>query len=106
MKMEMHKNIYGLHSVVRREFERKELTKVKENERFLLIIIIIIIRRPFQTQTRLPVLGSSNLAAEVLTGRLDSIEFEDYLNHPSLSPAILDVHGTAEVHRLGWNRPV
>lgn len=70
----------------------------------------------YKIQTRLPVLPSSNLGMEILTGRDELIDFDDIFTGSSRLLAShkqfileqhtmtrkMDVHAMSEVHRLGW----
>jgi len=48
---------------------------------------------------RLPVLPSSHLGLEILTGKDETLEFEDYLAEPELANVPLDPHAAME-HKL------
>ncbi|CAG8595756.1 10900_t:CDS:2, partial [Acaulospora colombiana] len=48
---------------------------------------------------RLPVLPSSNFGLEILMGKDETIDFEDFLNDPELSTEQMDVHASME-HKL------
>lgn len=48
------------------------------------------------TPLRLPSLHSSNIALEVLNNTDEDIEFEDYLNDPTLSHKMVDLHARME----------
>eukprot|EP01147_Barroeca_monosierra_P001883 gene1883-4978_t len=58
---------------------------------------IVKLERALLSQNkRLPGLHSSRLGLEVSTGRLGLIEFEDFLNDPKDSEAIVNIHELAE----------
>ncbi|RUP50483.1 proteasome maturation factor UMP1 [Jimgerdemannia flammicorona] len=78
LKLSMYRNLYGIHAPVRHLMERSIVSKVQ----------------------RLPVLPSSNLGLEILTGQDETIDFEDFLNTPENSTDMLDVHAAME-HKLG-----
>jgi hypothetical protein len=83
LKNAMHRNIYGFHSVMKNEMEK-------------LIV---------GSHTRLPCLPMSRISLDILKGRDDCIEFEDFLNVScgfSTKNDIIDVHGSAEKYRLGF----
>ncbi|KAI8855272.1 proteasome maturation factor UMP1-domain-containing protein [Chytridium lagenaria] len=82
---ELHLNLaqrlHGAHMPIRIQMERFLLSQPK----------------------RIPVLKTSNLALDILAGRDESIEFEDFLGDADPSLHIMDVHGTME-RTLGHRR--
>ncbi|CAG8455701.1 2176_t:CDS:2 [Ambispora leptoticha] len=78
LKLTMERRIYGIHAPIRHLMERSIVSRVQ----------------------RLPVLPSSNLALDILMGKDETIEFEDFLNDPESSTEPMDVHVSME-HRLG-----
>ncbi|CAG8777758.1 8257_t:CDS:2, partial [Acaulospora morrowiae] len=77
LKLTMQRRIYGIHAPVRHLMERSIVSKMQ----------------------RLPVLPSSNLGLEILMGKDETIDFEDFLNDPELSTERMDVHASME-HKL------
>ncbi|KAL1926902.1 hypothetical protein VTP01DRAFT_5232 [Rhizomucor pusillus] len=77
LKLNMARQVYGMHAPIKMMMERDIVGK----------------------RTRLPVLPSSNLHLDVLMGKDETIEFEDYLNDPAMSTDLLDVHAAME-HKL------
>lgn len=47
----------------------------------------------------MPVIPSSNLHLDILMGRDEIIDYEDFLNDPSMSTDSLDIHAAME-HKL------
>jgi proteasome maturation protein len=44
----------------------------------------------------MPILSSSNLHLDILMGRDELIDYEDFLNDPSMSTDSLDLHAAME----------
>ncbi|RIB12506.1 proteasome maturation factor UMP1 [Gigaspora rosea] len=76
LKLTMQRRIYGIHAPIRHLMERSIVSRMQ----------------------RLPGLPSSNFGMEILMGKDETIEFEDFLNE--LSTEIVDVH-TAMEQKLG-----
>ncbi|KAJ3079757.1 hypothetical protein HK102_003531 [Quaeritorhiza haematococci] len=74
LKYSMYRQTHGIHLPIRLQMERALVSQVK----------------------RIPVLPSSNLGLDILMGRDDTIEFEDFLGDPNMSTEMLDVHGAME----------
>jgi hypothetical protein len=49
-------------------------------------------------------LPTSKIGLEILTGKDTTLDFEDFLGGPEQQPKLIDVHASAEVHRLGWKK--
>ncbi|CAO3642196.1 unnamed protein product [Cunninghamella echinulata] len=77
LKLSMARQTYGLHAPIKMMMEREIVSK----------------------RQRLPVLPSSNLHLDILTGKDETIDFEDFLNDPSMCTDTLDVHAAME-HKL------
>ncbi|TPX34069.1 hypothetical protein SmJEL517_g03250 [Synchytrium microbalum] len=73
-KMDMYADVYGSHLPLRLQMEKAIVSQPK----------------------RIPVLPSSNFGLNILAGKDDSIDVEDFLNKPEMSTDSLDVHGTME----------
>ncbi|KAL7747208.1 hypothetical protein RI367_007419 [Sorochytrium milnesiophthora] len=73
-KLAMHRNVYGLHAPIRLQMERALVSQVQ----------------------RLPVLPSSNLALEILSGKDTSIDVEDFLGDVHDYTDTLDLHAAME----------
>ncbi|CAG8601700.1 3831_t:CDS:2 [Ambispora gerdemannii] len=78
LKLTMERRIYGIHAPIRHLMERNIVSKVQ----------------------RAPILPSSNLALDILMGKDETIEFDDFLNDPELSIEPMDLHASME-HKLG-----
>ncbi|CAB4396664.1 unnamed protein product [Rhizophagus irregularis] len=78
LKFTLERRIYGIHAPVRQLMERSIVSRVQ----------------------RAPILPSSNLSLEVLMGKDETIDFEDFLNVPELSTDMMDMHASME-HKLG-----
>ncbi|RHZ63312.1 hypothetical protein Glove_330g22 [Diversispora epigaea] len=78
LKFTMQKRLYGVHAPIRHLMERSIVSKMQ----------------------RLPALPSSNLGLEILMGKDETIDFEDFLSDPEMSTEMIDVHGSME-HKLG-----
>ncbi|CAO3647820.1 unnamed protein product [Cunninghamella blakesleeana] len=74
LKLNMARQTYGLHAPIKLMMEREIVSK----------------------RTRLPVLPSSNLHMDILMGKDETIDFEDFLNDPTMSTDMLDIHTAAE----------
>ncbi|KAJ3302186.1 hypothetical protein HDU76_005561 [Blyttiomyces sp. JEL0837] len=75
LRMTMLSDVYGMHAPLRLKME-KHLVSQKR---------------------RIPVLKNTNLAMEILTGRDQTIDFEDYLGDGNaVETHLLDVHGVME----------
>ncbi|KAF9187716.1 hypothetical protein BGZ51_004426 [Haplosporangium sp. Z 767] len=79
LKMNMARNMYGMHAPIKMAMERALVTKA---------------RGPSMLPTR------SNLGLDILMGKDETIEFEDFLNVPEMSTDMVDVHTVME-HQLG-----
>ncbi|KAG0050381.1 hypothetical protein BGZ83_004846 [Gryganskiella cystojenkinii] len=80
LKMSMARNMYGMHAPIKMAMERSLVTKARG--------ISMLPQK------------SRNLGEEILLGRDESIDFEDFLNTPELSTDMVDVHAVME-HKLG-----
>ncbi|KAK9762001.1 hypothetical protein K7432_012666 [Basidiobolus ranarum] len=78
LKLNMQRQLYGIHAPVRILMERDIVSR----------------------NQRLPVLPSSNIGLDILTGKDEHIDFEDYLNDAALSTEMMDVHTSME-YKLG-----
>ncbi|KAG9307312.1 hypothetical protein G9A89_017140 [Geosiphon pyriformis] len=78
LKLSLERRLYGIHAPIRHLMERSIVSRVQ----------------------RLPILTSSNLSLEILTGKDETIDVEDFLNDPELSTESMDVHATME-NQLG-----
>ncbi|CAG8791983.1 25278_t:CDS:2 [Dentiscutata erythropus] len=78
LKLTMQRRIYGIHAPIRHLMERSIVSRVQ----------------------RLPGMPSSNFGLDILMGKDETIDFEDFLNDPELSTEMVDVH-TAMEHKLG-----
>ncbi|ORY05642.1 proteasome maturation factor UMP1 [Basidiobolus meristosporus CBS 931.73] len=78
LKLNMQRQLYGIHAPVRVLMERDIVSR----------------------NQRLPVLPSSNIGLDILTGKDEHVDFEDYLNDPAMSTQMMDVHASME-HKLG-----
>ncbi|RIA81405.1 proteasome maturation factor UMP1 [Glomus cerebriforme] len=78
LKLTLHRRIYGIHAPVRQLMERSIVSRVQ----------------------RAPILHSSNLSLDILMGKDETIDFEDFLNDPKLSTEMMDMHISME-HKLG-----
>ncbi|CAJ0754309.1 23084_t:CDS:2 [Entrophospora sp. SA101] len=74
LKLTLHRKVYGLHAPIRQLMERSIVSKVQ----------------------RFPVLESSNLGLDILMGKDETIDFEDFLNDPSQSTDMIDIHSAME----------
>ncbi|KAG0249522.1 D-tyrosyl-tRNA(Tyr) deacylase [Mortierella polycephala] len=79
LKMNMARNMYGMHAPIKMAMERSLVTKA---------------RGPSMLPTR------SNLGLDILMGKDETIDFEDFLNVPEMSTDMVDVHAVME-HQLG-----
>ncbi|ORZ14111.1 proteasome maturation factor UMP1-domain-containing protein [Absidia repens] len=77
LKLNMARQAYGIHAPIKMMMEHDIVSK----------------------RQRMPVLPSSNLHLDILTGKDETIDFEDFLNDPALSTDMLDVHAAME-HKL------
>ncbi|KAI9311328.1 proteasome maturation factor UMP1-domain-containing protein [Dichotomocladium elegans] len=77
LKLNMARNIHGMHAPIKMMMERDIVSK----------------------RQRMPVLPSSNLHLDILMGKDETIDFEDFLNDPAMSTDFLDVHAAME-HKL------
>ncbi|KAI8066436.1 proteasome maturation factor UMP1 [Gongronella butleri] len=77
LKLNLARQNYGLHAPIKLMMERSIVDK----------------------RTRMPVLPSSHLHSDILTGKDETIDFEDYLNTPESCTDMLDVHAAME-HKL------
>ncbi|TPX47655.1 hypothetical protein SeMB42_g02647 [Synchytrium endobioticum] len=74
LKMDMYADVYGSHLPLRLRMEKAYVSQMK----------------------RMPVLPSSNFGANILAGRDDTIDVEDFLNRPDMSTESMDVHASME----------
>ncbi|KAI8618525.1 proteasome maturation factor UMP1 [Chytriomyces sp. MP71] len=81
LKLDMARSVYGLHQPLRIQMEHHLVSQPK----------------------RIPVLKQSRLAEDILAGKDESIEFEDFLGDADPSLYLLDVHGCAE-RALGMSK--
>eukprot|EP00043_Microstomoeca_roanoka_P005195 m.54233 g.54233 ORF g.54233 m.54233 type:complete len:143 (-) comp12856_c0_seq1:322-750(-) len=58
--------------------------------------IVRLERALYAQNQRLPVLHSSRLSLDVSTGRLETIDFDDFLNDPANSESMANVHDLVE----------
>ncbi|KAI8144722.1 proteasome maturation factor UMP1-domain-containing protein [Fennellomyces sp. T-0311] len=77
LKLNMARQAHGMHAPIRMMMERDIVSQ----------------------HQRLPVLPSSNVHLDILMGRDETIDFEDFLNDPAMSTDMLDVHAAME-HKL------
>ncbi|CDH58402.1 proteasome maturation factor ump1 [Lichtheimia corymbifera JMRC:FSU:9682] len=77
LKLNMARQVHGMHAPIKMMMEKEIVSK----------------------RQRMPVMPSSNLHLDILMGKDESIDFEDFLNDPSMSTDILDIHGAME-HKL------
>ncbi|KAI9499312.1 proteasome maturation factor UMP1 [Zychaea mexicana] len=77
LKLNMARQVHGMHAPMRMMMERDIVSQ----------------------RQRMPVLPSSNVHLDVLMGKDETIEFEDFLNDPSMSTGTMDVHAAME-HKL------
>ncbi|TPX72947.1 hypothetical protein SpCBS45565_g00354 [Spizellomyces sp. 'palustris'] len=78
LRMTMHRRAFGLHAPLRLQMEKALVSQPR----------------------RIPVLPVSNLGLEILEGRDQTIDYEDFLGDPHLSTDMMDPH-TAMEHVLG-----
>jgi len=78
LKLTLQRRLYGIHAPVRHLMERSIVSRVQ----------------------RVPILHSSNLSLDILMGKDETIDFEDFLNDPELSTDMMDMHASME-HKLG-----
>ncbi|CAG8443721.1 5681_t:CDS:2 [Funneliformis caledonium] len=78
LNLTMQRRLYGMHAPIRVLMERNIVSRVQ----------------------RIPVLPSSNLSLDILTGKDETIDFEDFLNEPESSTEMMNVHAIME-HKLG-----
>ncbi|CAO3574683.1 unnamed protein product [Mortierella alpina] len=79
LKMNMARNMYGMHAPIKMAMERS---------------LVIKARGPSMLPRR------SNLGLDILNGKDETIDFEDFLNVPEMSTDMVDVHTVME-HQLG-----
>lgn len=79
LKMNLARNMYGMHAPIKMAMERSLVVKA---------------RGP----SMLP--RQSNVGLDILMGKDESIDFEDFLNVPELSTEMVDAHTVME-HQLG-----
>ncbi|KAG0175616.1 hypothetical protein DFQ30_003366 [Apophysomyces sp. BC1015] len=77
LKLNMARQAYGMHAPIKMMMERNLVSQ----------------------RQRLPVLPSSNVHLDILMGKDETIDYEDFLNDPAMSTDMLDVHTTME-HKL------
>ncbi|KAG0310845.1 hypothetical protein BGZ97_012273 [Linnemannia gamsii] len=75
LKMNMARNMYGMHAPIKMAMERS---------------LVIQARGPSMLPQR------SNLGLDILAGKDESIDFEDFLNVPEMSTDMVDVHVVME----------
>ncbi|KAG0268036.1 hypothetical protein DFQ27_007665 [Actinomortierella ambigua] len=78
LKLTMARNTYGMHMPIKLTMERELVTKARG----------------------LSFLPQSNLGLDILMGKDETIDFEDFLNTPSMSTDMVDVHTVME-NKLG-----
>ncbi|KAF9582725.1 hypothetical protein BGW38_010838 [Lunasporangiospora selenospora] len=80
LKMNLARNMYGMHAPIKFAMERKLVTQARG----------------------LSMLPQSNVGLDILDGKDETIDFEDFLNVPSMSTDMVDVHTVME-HKLKLN---
>ncbi|KAI8907722.1 hypothetical protein PhCBS80983_g02874 [Powellomyces hirtus] len=78
LRMKMHRQTFGIHAPLRLQMEKALVNQVR----------------------RIPVLPTRNLGLEILEGRDQTIDYEDFLGDPYMSTAMMDPHAAME-HALG-----
>ncbi|KAG0740409.1 hypothetical protein G6F57_004555 [Rhizopus arrhizus] len=77
LKLNLARQAYGMHAPVKLMMERSIVEK----------------------RQRTPIMPTSNLHLDILMGRDETIDYEDFLNDPSLSTDSMDLHTSME-HKL------
>ncbi|CEG73285.1 hypothetical protein RMATCC62417_08696 [Rhizopus microsporus] len=77
LKLNLARQAYGMHAPIKLMMERNIVEK----------------------RQRAPVMPSSNLHLDILLGKDETIDYEDFLNDPSLSTESVDLHTFME-HKL------
>ncbi|CAO3692441.1 unnamed protein product [Rhizopus microsporus] len=77
LKLNLARQAYGMHAPIKLMMERSIVEK----------------------RQRVPVMPSSNLHLDILLGKDETIDYEDFLNDPSLSTESVDLHTFME-HKL------
>ncbi|CDS12516.1 hypothetical protein LRAMOSA04710 [Lichtheimia ramosa] len=77
LKLNMARQVHGMHAPIKMMMEKDIVSK----------------------RQRMPVMPSSNLHLDILMGKDETIDFEDFLNDPNMSTDIIDIHGAME-HKL------
>ncbi|KAI9146114.1 proteasome maturation factor UMP1-domain-containing protein [Paraphysoderma sedebokerense] len=78
MKYSLQRSMYGIHQPIRLQMEKALVSQVQ----------------------RLPVLPSSRLGLEILSGKDTTLDVEDFLGEPTMYMETIDVHTSME-KRLG-----
>ncbi|KAG0100186.1 hypothetical protein BGZ93_003652 [Podila epicladia] len=78
LKMNMARNLHGMHAPIKMAMEQSLVTKARG----------------------VSMLPQSNLGLDILLGKDESIDFEDFLNVPAMSTDMVDIHSVME-HKLG-----
>ncbi|KAF9917782.1 hypothetical protein BX616_011316 [Lobosporangium transversale] len=79
LKMSLARNMYGMHAPIKMAMERQ---------------LVIKARGPSMLPQR------SNLGLDILMGKDETIDFEDFLNVPEMSTEMVDPHTIME-HQIG-----
>ncbi|KAI8061500.1 proteasome maturation factor UMP1-domain-containing protein [Gilbertella persicaria] len=74
LKLNLARQAYGMHAPIKMMMERSLIEK----------------------RQRMPAIPSSNLHLDILTGRDETIDYEDFLNNPAESTDMLDIHASME----------
>ncbi|CAO0795136.1 unnamed protein product [Mucor circinelloides] len=74
LKLNLARQAYGMHAPVKMMMEKSIVEK----------------------RQRMPVLPSSNMHLDILMGKDETIDYEDFLNDPAMSVDSLDLHATME----------
>merc|ERR1719318_799326 len=72
--------------------EQREFSMLRNTQGIYAPLRLQMERNVAKQMQRLPCLPSSNLTLDILTGRADTIEYEDFLNAPGDSEVMGDVH--------------
>ncbi|KAG0019707.1 hypothetical protein BGZ82_011812 [Podila clonocystis] len=78
LKMNMARNLHGMHAPIKMAMEQSLVVKARG----------------------VSMLPQSNLGLDILLGKDESIDFEDFLNVPAMSTDMVDIHTVME-HKLG-----
>ncbi|CAO3642909.1 unnamed protein product [Mucor hiemalis] len=77
LKLNLARQAYGMHAPIKMEMEKSIVEK----------------------RQRLPVIPNSNLHLDILLGKDETIDYEDFLNDPAMATESLDLHSVME-HKL------